>query len=176
MSRPEPPGQLKYRLLQAMVNFVYEAVDKRRWDTLERIIHLNDIGTGRERFVFSYAGKYWHQVRFRGVPQNVPYLDEALHSDMDEYIAEGKLIEEREKPMVEAFIRAILNSETDPTLAMLNIPTAIQRPIHEAMEIAKEAHGLPADRDFESCQEKVGAYGPAADAIRKRMMYNMMVE
>lgn len=175
MARPEPPGQLKYRILQALVSYVYEAVDKRREEVLASIIKRNDVANNRELLIFSYAGKRWTQHRFRGLPK-MPYLEENLHPEMDAYIAEGKLIEETEKPMVEAFIRAILNSETDPTLAMLNIPTALQRPITEAMEIAKEAHGLPADLDFESCQAKVGAYGPAADAIRKRMMFNMLVE
>lgn len=167
---------LKYRILQALVAFVYKQVDERRYKTLEEIITKNDGAFGVQRYVFNYAGKRWTQHRFKGVPQNVPYLEDSLHPAMDEYIAEGRLIELTEKPMVEAFIRAILNSHQDPIMAMLNIPTALQHPIREAMDEVFNVTGKRGELDFEQCQEVVGAYGPAADTIRRRMMFNMMVE
>lgn len=172
----QSPAQLKWMMLQAMTNFVYAAMEKRRWETLESIIRRNDIAVGMQRWVFNYAGKRWHQVRFKGVPQNVPVLADILVPEMDQYIAEGKQVEEIEKPMVQAYLRAILNSDPDPTIALLRIPTALHGPIREAIQAAEEHHGVKADMDFEQVQELVGAYGPAADAIRMRMMYNMMLE
>lgn len=170
------PGQVKHRVLLLLTDYVYDQVTKRRWITLESIIKRNDVAHNMTRYAFNYAGKRWAQVRFKGVPQNVPALDEMLQPEMDAYIAEGKLIEEQEKPMVQAYLRAILNSDPDFSVAMLRIPTALHHPIREALTAIEDETGLTATLDFEQCQELVGAYGPAADAIRKRMMLNMLVE
>lgn len=171
-----PPGQLKYQLLQIMVQFVYEHVEKRLYDQLKSIIDRNDIAHNMQRLVFTYAGRRWTQHRFQGVPQKVPYLDEMLHPEMDEYLAEVKLIEEVEKPMVTAYIRAILNSDPDPIRAMMNIPTALQAPIREAMKEAEEGLGRKAQLNFEQVELLVGAYPAATAAIRKRMMHNVLLE
>lgn len=170
------PVQLKYQLLQILTDFVYAAVEKRRWLCLESIIDRNDAAYAQQRFVFNYAGKRWCQVRFKGVPQRVPLLAEELEPEMDAYLAEGKHIEETEKPMVQAYLRAILNSDPDATIALLRIPTALHAPIMEAVKLAEEAHGIKAEMNFDQVQHLVGAYAPAADAIRNRMMLNMMLE
>lgn len=169
-------SQFKYRVLGLLTEFVYEQVNKRRYAQLELIISKNNVAYNRDAHIFNYAGKRWTQHQFRGAPQRVPYLAESLHEAMDEYIAEGDDIELREKPMVQAYIRAILNSSTDLSEAIMRIPTAIQRPISDAIREAESQTGKVANLTFEQTQELVGAYAPAADAIRKRMMVNMMME
>lgn len=169
-------SQFKYRVLNLLTDFVYLQVNKRRDELLEQIIRKNDIAYNREALVFNYAGKRWTRHLFRGVPRQVPFLTETLHETMDEYIKEGEEIEFREKPLVQAYIRAILNSDPDPVMALMRIPTALHAPIREAINEAVEATGKPANFTFEQAQDLVGAYAPAADAIRSRMMVNMLME
>lgn len=169
-------SQFKYRVLQLLTAFVYRQVDKRRDAILEQIIDKNDIAYNRQALIFNYGGKRWTRHTFRGLPPKVPFLAGSLHEAMDEYIKEGEEIELREKPMVQAYIRAILNSDPDPAVALMRVPTALHSPIREAINEAVESTGKPANYTFEQAQELVGAYAPAADAIRKRMMVNMMME
>lgn len=172
----QPPAQLKYQLLQHMVHFVYEQAQNRLDETLKSIIDRNDIAHNMQRLVFSYAGRRWTRHTFKGVPQKTPYLDEMLHPEMDAYLAEIKEIEEVEKPLVTAYIRAILNSDPDPVKAMLRIPTALQNPIRDAIVLAEEGLGQKANLNFEQVEELVGAYPAATQAIRKRMMFNVLLE
>lgn len=172
------PGQLKYKLMGVIMQFIYQQVDKRRDEQLESIIRLNDVANNmnnKAQLIFSYSGQRWTRHRFKGVPQRVPGLDDQLHPEMDKYIAEGIKID-GEKPMIEAYLRAIMNSDRDPVVAMLRIPTALQHPIREAIEAAKTETGLTAELNFEQCAELVGAYPKAIEAIKKRMMLNVLLE
>lgn len=172
------PGQLKYNLMRVLVQFIYQQVDKRRDGQLETIIGLNDVAnnsTTRAQLIFSYSGRRWTRHRFKGVPQRVPGLEESLHAEMDKYIDEGAKIEQ-EKPMIEAYLRAIMNSDPDPIVAMLRIPTALQHPIRDAITAAKADTGLSAELNFEQCAELVGAYPKAVETIKKRMMLNVLLE
>jgi len=78
--------------------------------------------------------------------------------------------------MVQAYVRAILNSDPDPVVAMLRLPTALHAPIREAIVLAEQEKGVKAELNFEQAAELVGAYAPAVEAIRNRMMRNILME
>lgn len=166
---------LRYQVIQVLVSFIYKQVEERREEQLQNLIKRNDILVMKTNWIFSYAGKRWTQHRFVRPPQNVPYLDDSLHPEMDEYLAEAAVIEQ-EKPMVHSYLRQILNSDSDVATALSRIPSALHSPILPAMQAAWEELGDNTVYDFTQAAELTGAYPKAAEAIRLRMMTNVLLE
>lgn len=116
--------KLRYTIMNRMLDHLYEDVMARKNEVVDNILRANNAIHNVDCDSFFYDGKKW--------PENLGYyrctfnLDDSLVAEMESMLAWCKPIFEKEYPLVESFIRKILNYSSDVATAVALFPSALR--------------------------------------------------
>lgn len=117
-------AKLRYNIMNRMLDHLYADVVARRVEVINNLLRTNNALHGTDCDSFFYAGKKW--------PENLGYyrctfnLDKSLEGEMDSFLAWYKPIFEEEYPLVETFIRKILNYSNDVSISVSLFPASMR--------------------------------------------------
>ena len=168
MTTAKERASLKYRLLMRLTNYIYRHVGDRRQVVLEDLVRRNNTLTFEAAESFYYQGRRWpsyvHHVK-------TIELHEQLLAEADEFFAWYLPIEQTEVPLVQAFIRRILNHSDDVAVLFSLLPGSLHDAVRDILNAADlEIQAKP----LEEVAKIVGASEKSVRAFSIRMMSDLV--
>ena len=164
-------AQFKFKVREALLDFIYGPVLRRNEMRLKELIDENDALVGVQYFGFIYRNKFHTQSRYARPPQNIPRLFSSLHARMDEILDEERIIEREERPLIVGYLQKWLNSTDDAKELFTRLPTALRA--HFQHILVAEGMQLP-DVDMDDAAQEMGIGERSLDALKIRLMTNMI--
>ena len=165
---PKERASLKYKLLQRLTHYIYRHVEEKRNAELNELVSRNCMLAGEYADTFYWYGKKWPKLVHSAKCID---LHPSLHDHANELFAWLLPIEDTEIPLVQAFIRRILNYSDDVEVIFTLLPGSL----HDAVrDILNAADLCIQAKPLEEVASIVGASEKSVRAFQIRMMSNLV--
>ena len=161
--------KLRYTIMHRVTEYMYRDVMERKKEVIDNILRANNLAHDVECDSFFYDGKKW--------PENLGHyrctfnLEPALVPEMESFLAWYKPIWEKEFPLVEAFVRKILNYSDDVAVSVSMFPSALRG----VLSTVVNADGITfTSLSMSEVAEKVGVGEKNVRAMSFRLMANLV--
>ena len=163
------PG-VKYRIKEALINFLYAPAFNRLQEKLDHLIVKNTLIGKYSEKAFTYKGRYYGS----GDPPKslrVNRLVPELVDEMDEYLAEGRELTEKELPYVAGYIIKILNYSNSIEIYKRLLPDYLHAIIDNAAQFIPCLDSV-SDAEIESIKQN---HAYPLELMAKRMALNLLM-
>ena len=120
--------RLKAEIKEALERFLYEPVERAFKRRLDELIIANTLAGGYKVKSFHYKGQQYTSEAWPP-PRDWNRLLPQFKTQMDEYLADVKNIDEQERPFVFGFINQVLNSSNHLADYFAMLPDSAHQPI-----------------------------------------------
>ena len=169
IANPRMKGAIK----DALIQFLYEPVERAFKRQLDEIIVANTLAGKHSLKTFHYKG-----IQYTSEPGLAPRqwnkLQPQFKTRMDEYLAEVKDIDERERPIIFGFINQVLNSSNHFADYYALFPDSAHQPIR-ALKLETDVMYQYSLMAKDKMDQILKQNQTAIDLMKARMVTNLLL-
>ncbi|TKW65170.1 MAG: hypothetical protein DI616_15700 [Paracoccus denitrificans] len=160
---------IRYKIMNRVSEYLYRDVAERRVEVINNILRATNEHYDTNCDSFFYAGKKW--------PEDLGYyhmtfdLPKHLEGEMDSFLAWYKPIVEVEVPLIETFIRKILNYSDDLVYNVGLFPSALHGVLATIIDMTSIERS---NKSVKEVAEILGLKEKHVNAMSFRLMANLV--
>jgi hypothetical protein len=164
--------RLKAQIKDALIEFLYTPVERSMKRRLNELIVANTLAGKYSCKSFHYKGQQYH-CEDGPPPRNWNKLLPQFKSQMDEWLADFKRIEETERPFIFGFLNQVLNSSNHLADYYALLPDSAHPPI-KALKLDDPLHPYPT-LSPERINQIIAKSPTAIQMMKARMVTNLLI-
>ena len=161
----------KQQIKDMLYAFLYDPVQRQFKTRLDTLINRNILISGASHKSFTYKGCFYTND-LTPPPRKMNRLVPQLHADMDAYLTEVKLLNDKEVPYVLGFINQVLNSSNNLHDYLRLLPSSVHQPIQKLIDSCPYRTKKLTD---EQVQELQARNKQSIDLVKARMVTNLLI-
>lgn len=163
--------RIKQQIKDMLYAFLYEPVQRQFKTRLDTLINRNTLISVASHNSFTYKGCFYTND-LTPPPRKMNRLVPQLHADMDAYLTEVKLLNDKEVPYVLGFINQVLNASNDLHDYLRLLPSSVHQPIQKLIDSYPCRTKKLTD---EQVQELQARNKQSIDLVKARMVMNLLI-
>lgn len=161
----------KQQIKDALFHFLYDAVERDFKRRLDVLIVRNAVVCGYSHKSLMYKNVLYN-CDTQPLPRKMNRLAVALQPDMNEYLREMKLLNEKEVPYVLGFINQVLNSSNDLCDYYRLLPESVHEPLRAIIDTCPCRSKKLSDEVVTMLQDKNQS---SIALMKERMVTNLLI-
>lgn len=161
----------KQQIKDMLYSFLYEPVQRQFKCRLDTLITRNTVISGASHRSFTYKGQLYSNDP-SPPPRKLNRLVPQLAFDMDNYLHDLKVLNEREVPYVLGFINQVLNSSNDLHDYLRILPSSLHPPIQALIDSCPCRTKRLTDEQVHEMQSK---NQQSINLVKQRMVTNLLI-